>query len=385
MGFSSIDDYVNEVTTNGKFWRQDWNKLTAGVAYTAGNWYDLSSLTGTPVANAWAGTSLVAQTPHDLNPGFGIYTGGDVSTDTKHLMNIGAYSAVATAVPGVLMLVDMVQYYPGINLLTTTSTQTLINSNAFTASSSSGLLLTYTNAFGSSGNFTKVRFTNSGGALPTGLTAGVDYWLVYVSATTSRVATSLANAIAGTVVAYTDGGSGTHTLTVSHRYEDGAGLRMAMVSTALSGTSSGTPVMTCSYTNQAGTSGRALGATVNFTAGAANIPTPAKIAHSGVAANNYGPFLPLAAGDTGVQSVQSVTMTTNYGGATTVTGALCLYRPLATLPLVAASVAAERNLMTQLPSLPKILDGACLTWLYFPGAATAASTSLFGYVDTAWG
>lgn len=300
MGFSSIDDYVSEVTTNGKFWRADWNKITGSVAYTAGNWYDLSPLAGTPTANAWTGTALNAQVPTEAT-GFGIYHGGNVSTDTKHLMNIGAYSAVATAVPGVLMLVDVAMYYPGINLLTTTAAQTLTN----------GVSLT--------------------------------------------------------------------------RHTTGAGLRPFMVSTALTGTPTGTPVMTMSYTNQAGTAGRALGATVNFTAGAANIPTPGKIAHSGVAANNYGPFLPLQAGDTGVRSVQSVTMTTNYGGATTITGALVLAKPLATLPIVAASVAAERNLMTQLPSLPKIEDGACLAWLYFPGAATAASSSLFGYCDFAWG
>ena len=36
MGFSSQDDLVNEVTTNGKFWRADWNKITGAAALTAG-------------------------------------------------------------------------------------------------------------------------------------------------------------------------------------------------------------------------------------------------------------------------------------------------------------------------------------------------------------
>jgi hypothetical protein len=285
-----------------------------------------------------------------------------------------------------MLLVDVAMYYPGIVLLTTTSAQTLINYNTFSASSSSGLLLTYTNNFGASGQYTAVKFSNSGGALPTGLNNTNIFYLVWVSSTTSRVATSLANAIAGTYVAYTDAGTGTHTLTVTpSRYADGVGLRAYMVSTSLTGTSSGTPVMVASYTDQAGNSGAALGATINFTAGAANVPTPGKICHSGVAANNHAPFLPLATGDTGMRSVQSVTMSTNYGGASAVTGALVLCKPLAAIPIVTLGVAGERNLVMQLPSLPRIYDEACLNLLWFPGAATAASTAFMGYCDFAWG
>ena len=47
MGFNSQDDFISEVS-NGKFWRNDWNKITGGTAYAAGRWYDLSLLTGTP-------------------------------------------------------------------------------------------------------------------------------------------------------------------------------------------------------------------------------------------------------------------------------------------------------------------------------------------------
>ena len=38
MGFSSLDDFIAEVTVNGKFNRYDWNKITGGAAYTAGRW-----------------------------------------------------------------------------------------------------------------------------------------------------------------------------------------------------------------------------------------------------------------------------------------------------------------------------------------------------------
>jgi hypothetical protein len=78
----------------------------------------------------------------------------------------------------------------------------------FTASSSSGLLLTYATDMPQGTAFTASSTTT----LPTGLTAGTTYYTIRVSATTSRVATSAANAVAGTAIAYTDAGSGTHTL-----------------------------------------------------------------------------------------------------------------------------------------------------------------------------
>lgn len=290
MGFNSTDDFVNEVTSNGKFWRNDFNKITGAAAYTAGRWYDMSPLNGTPVANTWTGTALNAQVPSE-STGFGLYHGGNVSSDTKHIINISAMSAVATAVPGVLMLVDMCLYYPGINM-NSSSAQNLTNTNTLT------------------------------------------------------------------------------------RYTNGAGLRAYLVIQTTAGVTAHNVAM--SYTNQAGTSGRTLPVTVACTASAI---TP-HITHAGTAANNYGPFLPLASGDTGIRSVQSVTLSAASGAGT---AALVLCRPLATIPITTASVAAERDLMNQLPSMPRVFDDACLTWLYFTGAATAASTNFFGSVDFAWG
>lgn len=288
MGFTSMDDLVSEVT-NGKFWRADWNKITGGAAYTAGRWYDFSPLSGTPIANAWSGTALNWQTTTESS-GFGIYNGGNVSTDTKHILNVAAVTGVATGVPGVLMLVDMQGYYPGINMNVATA-QNMV---------------------------------------------------------------------------------GTPTL----RYTNGVGVRAFLVITATSGVTAHN--LSMSYTNTSGTAGRALPVTVACTASAI-VP---HITHSGTAANNYGAFLPLASGDTGIQSVQSVTLSAASGAGT---AALVLARPLLTLPLTTVSIAAERDLINQLPSLPRVYDGACLTWLYFAGAATAASTNFYGSVEFAYG
>jgi hypothetical protein len=292
MAFSSMDDLVSEIT-NGKFNRADWNKITGASAYTAGRWYDFSPLNGTPVANAWAGTSLAwttcTETAGNGTQIFGLQHGGNVSTDTKHILNVAAVTAVATGVPGVLMLVDLQGYWPGISN-NTTSAQTL---------------------------------------------------------------------------------TGTPTL----RYASGAGCRLYAVQTSAAGATAQNIAL--SYTDTAGNTGNTLPVTVACTASA----IAGHITHSGTAANNYGPFLPLANGDTGVQNVATVTMS----AANTGTFALCLARPLLTLPITTVSVAAERDLLNQLPSLPRVYDGACLVWLYFAGAATAASTNFYGSVEAGWG
>lgn len=293
MAFTSMDDIVSEITS-GKFLRQDLNKITGGAAYTAGRWYDMSALGGYPVANAWAGTALAWRSCNESTGNgtqiFGIPHGGGVSTDTKHVMNVSAVSAVATAVPGVLMLVDMQGYYPGINT-NTLSAQTL---------------------------------------------------------------------------------TGTPTL----RYSNGEGVRAYFVSVTTSGATAHSIAL--SYTNQAATAGRTLPVTTSMTASAI---TP-HISHSGTAANNYGPFLPLANGDRGIQSVQTITFSAASGAGT---GALVLARPLLTLPITTVGVASERDLLNQLPSLPRVYDDACLTWLYFAGAATAANTNFYMSAEFAWG
>ena len=194
--------------------------------------------------------------------GGGMYHGGNVGAtgaDYKTVLNASAFSAAATTMPAVAMLIDVLAFIR-VTGVTTTTAQTVINSNTFTASSSSGLLLTYTNDFQ---NLSKVRFTNSGGALPTGLSAGTDYWLIRVSATTARVATTYANAIAATAIAFTDAGTGTHTMTMRlPRYSDGAGVQAYFFNSNATALGAGTPNLTLpSYTNAAGTASRATPST----------------------------------------------------------------------------------------------------------------------------
>ena len=159
------------------------------------------------------------------------------------------------------------------------------------------------------------------------------------------------------------------------RYTNGEGCRMYWVQTAAAGATAQNIAL--SYTDQAGNAGNALGATVAMTASG----IAGHISHAGTAANNYGPFLPLASGDTGVRSVQTVT----FSAANTGTGALCIARPLAQITLSVAGLMTEKDLLNQIPSLPVIKDGACLVWLYGAGAATAASTTFAGGIEVVWG
>jgi hypothetical protein len=166
--------------------------------------------------------------------------------------------------------------------------------------------------------------------------------------------------------------TGTPTL----RYPNGAGCRLFLATTTTAGALGYN--LSVSYTNQAGVSGRTLPVTVAGTAST----IAAHILHSGTAANNYGPFLPVAAGDSGIQNVASVTLSAASGAGT---AALVLARPLAQITLSVAGLMTEKDLLNQIPSLPRIVDGACLTWLYASGAATAASSTFAGSTEFVWG
>lgn len=383
-GFSSMDDLVNQVTTNSKFFRFDWNKnhATAGTV-VAGTWQCLAGGAGNPPANTQlGGTTLIPQPCYDFgSTAGGIPNGGFVNTagdGYKTLLNASAFSAAATSVPSVLMLVDMLQVIPLANAtISAVGTKTILNSEAVTFSSSSGLLLTSTTDFPT---FSAVSFTNSGGALPTGLVAGTIYWTVRQSATTSKLSTTLANAIAGTVISFTDAGTGTQTITVRNpRYADGAGVQAFLTASTAGTAGAGTFQLT--YTNSGGTASRTTPSSPALPTNTATSPL-LTIPYSGTGSGKYGPFFPLQGGDAGIRTIQNIILAS--AGVTTGVYNLCLCKPLLSLPLTTVGVAAERDLINQLPSMPRIYDGACLQWLIYAGAAIPNNTSYFGHLEFGW-
>jgi len=375
MGFTSLDDFLNEVTVNGKFSRQDWNKLTHAVgAHVAGEWACLFHSLGNPTAGVLSGaTNLSFQSLCDQSTG-AILSGGAVTPDTKHVLNASAFSAAATTMPAVFMLVDLLGYYP-MTSVTTTGDQATINSATFTAANGTDII---THAAYDIASFTRVQVSNSGGALPAGLAAVTDYWTIRQSSTTSKLASSLANAIAGTAVDFTTDGTGTQTITPGlPRYTTGAGVQCFVTPTTIMG--AGTPNMRITYTDSGGTAGNLTPTTLPIGKTACNIGT---IAYSGTGAGKYGPFMPLAAGDQGIRSIQQLNLSATY-----TSGALSyvLCKPLLTLPMTTIGVAAERDLLNQVPSLPRVYDNACLAWLMLAGAATPVNSAFYGHLDFGWG
>ena len=181
-------------------------------------------------------------------------------------------------------------------------------------------------------------------------------------------------------------GTGLRTVTMTAlgggaRYATGAGCR-AYISTLVAPTLGGPNISTFTYTNQAGTTGKTMPVTVSMAA----TPVISQIPHTGNAANRYGPFLPLASGDTGISDIESFTFSggTAYGGTSSVL-VMHLVKPLFAMPILASGVASERDLVNQLPSLPRVVDGAHLKFLLFATGATTANSPFVASLDFAWG
>lgn len=175
-------------------------------------------------------------------------------------------------------------------------------------------------------------------------------------------------------------GTGSRTITMtaldgSARYANGAGLR-AYFSTEVAPTLGGPNLTAFTYTDQGGTTAQACPVTVGFAA----TPVAGMVPHSGNAATRYAPFLPLAAGDSGIRDLEAFTL--SGGTAYTGSGQLVLHlvKPLFILPVVASGMYSERDFLNQLPSLPRIKDGAYLKYMYFQtGATTTTSPIVFNF------
>ena len=293
-GFTSQDNMINAISTLGQSYRTDWQKSTfATTAHTAGLWYSLMRGGGNPAADTilGTGTNLAFQALSDtVATASGIPHGGNVGGH-KVLLSAAAQTAAATTAPCVLMLVDMLGFYP-ITTVTTTGAQTLNN-----------------------------------------------------------------------------------TVTLP-RYTDGAGVQAFLTPSTVMGAA--TPNITLNYTNSAGTAGKATPVTLPIGNSAAAVTS---VVYSGTGSGKYGPFIPLAAGDAGIRSVQSINLSASY-----VSGVLnlMLCRPLLTLPITTLGVTAERDLVNQFASMPRVYDGACLHWLMLAGAATPVASPLSGHLEFGW-
>lgn len=159
------------------------------------------------------------------------------------------------------------------------------------------------------------------------------------------------------------------------RYTTGVGVQAMMVTVA---PTIGGGTFTFNYTNQDGnpkTSPVQTCSTVALANGQIVTSQPGGSA-------GYGPFLVLANGDTGVRSIESITMVTPAGGL----GCLVLVKPIQKIVVLEAGTPAEVQVVNQRGSaLERIYDGAYLNFIcHTVGTATATNIAM-GRVNFIWG
>lgn len=418
MGFTSYDDLINQVTTNGKLWTQPWNRITPTVM-TAGRWYDLflgssdrgQGYHGNYVKNwgfdstaewtagtgwAWGVTGVFTKTAG---------TASNLTQTSGITLESGVTYTVIITTSGVTA--GQIQIQLGGGTAGTAITTSTTTTQAVTAGATQEIAIVANSTFaGSVDNFIVIaggtngqtpRFApynaNMQGCIwPGDLTGGTaTKHLLTMSAQTAGATTVPITLLLVDLLgsyARIDGNTASaltlaNTLTLP-RYTDGTGvMAYSVVAPATTGASAHNLLMT--YTNQANVNTRNMPQTVAATVSAVN----SHIYHSGTAANNIGPFLPLQAGDTGIRSVQTWQQTAANGTASTFTN-LVLCKPIMELQVTTQFLLSERDMLNQFPSLPMIQESgatsnACLSWLAYAGAATPAATNFFGVNRYAWG
>jgi len=292
-GFRTVGDFAN-ADLLGQCWLTQFRKVVASAATIAGQWIDYSYYAGSPAANFYASSPLVAA---EVDPSRGIYV-PSVTPMTQHLksLNVMIPSSTGNAASARqrLMLADYLLYYPFID----------------------------TDAIG------------------------------------------LDQALDNTVVI--------------PRYPYGRVIAVAQSAAGAVGD------FTFTYTNQTGVSGRVspVQRTVWVNGGGHCLST---VTTGGA----YFPFLPLATGDYGVKSIESVNFSASGGGLM----ALVIVKPLfhayatqecRTTSGVAFGAADEFVSVINSAGAPRILDGAVLNFFSQGTAGSLANNLLIGTLETVW-
>lgn len=389
-GFASNDQIIAAMSA-GQIWQQEWSKnFNPTSPAVANEWHTLFRGAGNPGADALfnTGPTLVFQPVEDITANAGcIQHGGNVQASgfQKHLLSASAVSAAATVVPGTLALVDVVGFYRKTPITSTAAdatTNTLGRSATFTADAGTDIM-TYTSVTSLPSNLltgTRVRVSSST-TLPAPLAAATDYYLIRVDNSTYKLATTYANAIAGTQINITDAGTGTHTMVwLLPRYTNGAGVQAIYFANNATPLGAATPNLSLGYTNSAQVASRATPTVLPVGKTAAS---NSHIIYTGATgAGKYNFNVPLQAGDAGIAEINTIQNATSY-----VSGeySVAMLRTLAKFPLSTLGLAAERNFLFEMPSLPRIYDGAALYWLWGSGVATPANSAFSGSLNFIYG
>jgi len=140
-----------------------------------------------------------------------------------------------------------------------------------------------------------------------------------------------------------------------------------------------TPNLSLGYTNSSQVASRATPTVLPVGKTAAS---NSHILHTGAtAAGKYNFAVPRQSGDSGIAEINTIQNSTSYVSGTY---AVAMYKELTRVPITTLGVPGERNLMYEVPSLPRVYDGAALYWVLISGAATPTNSTISGFLDFVW-
>jgi len=389
-GFASNDQIIAALSNGQKFdasWGKNFNPTAAAVA---NEWHTLFRGAGNPPADALfnTGANLTFQPVEETTASAGcLQHGGNVQASNyyKYLLSGHAVTAAATVVPATLAILDVIGFYR-VNTVTTATAQGTTNTIStrtatFTADTGTDIM-TYTSVTSLPSNLltgTRVQVSTSS-VLPSPLLVSTNYYLIRVSDTTFKLATSYANAIAGTAIDITTTGTGTQTLNwLLPRYTNGAGVQAIIFNNNAVALGAAVPNMSLGYTNSAQTASRATPTVLPIGKTAASNSHIIYTGATGTGKYNY--MMPLQAGDAGIAEINTIQNSISYvSGEYTV----ALVKEIARFPLSTLGLASERNFLFEYPSMPRIYDGAALYFALGSGVATPASSALSGILTFVW-
>jgi cyclophilin family peptidyl-prolyl cis-trans isomerase len=161
----------------------------------------------------------------------------------------------------------------------------------------------------------------------------------------------------------------TNTLT---RYTDGEGVQVMAVSVA--GRTGGQSFF-INYTNQDGVAGRISKNVIENTSAALGVVVTSATATNG----NSCIFIPLQDGDTGVRSIESVTMLGTDVGLFS----LVLVKPLVSTAILEITAVSNSDYLIQSSNLPEIKPDAFLNFVCLPNGALNA-TGILADMKVIW-
>jgi len=389
-GFSSNDQII-QALSNGQTWNAPFGKnMQPTTVCIANEWHMLARGAGYPGSDALfdTGANLTFIPVEDDTTSAGtLQHGGDVQpTYYKYLLSGHAVTAAATMAPGTLAVLDVIGYYRVTTVTTATAqaTTNTISTRTATFTADAGTdICTHTSTTSIPSNIltgTRVRCTTTT-TLPAGLATATDYYFIKVSDTTYKLATSYANAIAGTAINITDAGTGTHTLNwLLPRYTNGAGVNAVIFNPSATPLGAATPNMSLGYTNSAQTTTRATPTVLPI--GKTACPNSQIIYTGATGTGKYNYMMPLQSGDSGIAEINTIQNSVSYVSGTYT---VALVKEIGRFPLSTLGLASERNFLFEYPSMPRIYDGAALYFALGSGVATPASSAISGMLSFIYG